>query len=32
VSLCLAGVGVIACVVPAMRALRVDPQEVLRVE
>jgi putative ABC transport system permease protein len=32
VSLCLAGVGVIACVVPAMRAVRVDPQEVLRVE
>jgi len=32
VSVCLAGVGVIACVVPAMRAVRVDPQEVLRVE
>jgi predicted permease len=32
VSVCLAAVGMIACVVPAIRALRVDPQEVLRVE
>ncbi len=32
VSLCLVAVGLAACVVPAMRAVRVDPQEVLRVE
>lgn len=32
VSLCLALVASIACIVPALRALKVDPQEVLRVE
>jgi predicted permease len=32
VSLCLVAVGLIACVVPALRAVRVDPQEVLRAE
>jgi putative ABC transport system permease protein len=32
VSLSLVAVGLIACVVPALRAVNVDPQEVLRVE
>jgi len=32
VSLCLVAVGLVACVVPALRAVRVDPQEVLRAE
>jgi putative ABC transport system permease protein len=32
VSLSLVAVGLIACVVPALRAVKLDPQEVLRVE
>ena len=32
VSLCLAAIATIACIVPAMRAVKVDPQEVLRTE
>ena len=32
VSICLAAVASIACIVPALRAIKVDPQEVLRVE
>lgn len=32
VSICLALVSLAACIVPAMRAVSVDPQEVLRVE
>ena len=31
-SSCLAAVAVVACLIPALRAMRVDPQEVLRVE
>ena len=32
VSLCLAAVTLAACIVPALRAVKVDPQQVLRVE